>query len=579
MKSLLISMIAGLLFVSFYSCNKDFLDRPDLDNITTSSFWKTPSDLELYVTQFYHNLPSWSPGAWNGGIYWWDGSSDNLIHTNVNNRMAGLYTINSGNGNWDYGDIRSVNIFLDKYPEVDAPMSEIGQSVGEGYFFRAWFYFDLLRNYGGVPWIEKPLAPDAEELFAPRESRDVIATKILEDLDQAISFLNSGKQANGNRISKEVAMLFKARVALYEGTWEKYHAGTEFGVSGKDGSNFIQMAADVAKNLMDNPAGFAISTNGDPQNDYWTLFNQTDLSSNPEVMVWRKFDLNQGVTHNGQRYLPRIGGSYGLSRQLVNDYLCSDGKPIATSPLYQGDATIMDVSANRDLRLSQTMWLPGELMATGRGQEDQFFEKAPIDASGSSRCPTGYMIYKGANPNRDHFFTGGVGTTTSPAFRFAEALLIYAEAKAELGTITQSDLDMTVNVLRDRVAMPHLIMAEIETDPNWLYPNLSPILNEVRRERHIEFALEGYRPDDIMRWRAHDLFVGKRLKGAKFDPETYPDVTVGEVVFLDEEGYIDPLQKQIPNGYQFNPGRDYLLPVPQEQLTLNTSFTQNPGWN
>lgn len=189
------------------------------------------------------------------------------------------------------------------------------------------------------------------------------------------------------------------------------------------------------------------------------------------------------------------------------------------------------------------------------------------------------MIFKGANPDPVQYATSGVGTTTSPTFRFAEALLIYAEAKAELGNITQADLDISINVLRERAAMPPLQMDNIVQDPNWLYPDLSPIVNEVRRERHVEMAIEGYRFDDLMRWRAHDLFVGKRLKGAKFQPELYPDVKLGEEVFLDEDGYLDPLVKQIPNGYQFDPGRDYLLAIPLEQITLNPSLEQNPRWN
>lgn len=579
MKNLIIKLVIVPILFGLTACNKDFLDRPDLDSISTESFWQTPGDLELYVTQFYATLPSWSPGAWNGGIYWADGSSDNLIHFNVNNRLAGLNTINSGTGNWDYGNIRSVNIFLSKYEEVDAPFEEISHSVGEAYFFRAFFYFNLLKNYGGVPWVSKPLEPGSEELFKAKDSRDVIATNILADLDKAIEYLHSGEQSNGNRMNKEVAMLMKSRVALYEGTWEKYHSGTPFGVNGSDGTQFLEIAASAAENLMGNSGGYGIHSTGNPDTDYWLLFNQTELNGHSEVMLWRDFDISQGITHNGQRYLPRIGGGYGLTKQLIDDYLCTDGKPIAESEMYMGDDNLLTVATNRDPRLSQTVFLPGDPMEMVGEEIIRAFEKAPIDASGASQCPTGYMIFKGANPDPTQYATSGVGTTTSPTFRFAEALLNFAEAKAELGTITQDDLDQSINLLRSRVEMPPMELNNITTDPNWLYPDLSPVINEVRRERHVEFAIEGYRFDDLMRWRAHEVFVGQRLKGAKFIPEDFPDLQIGVEVFLDADGYLDPLVNQIPDGYRFDPNRDYLLTIPIEQITLNSNLEQNPGWN
>ncbi len=218
-------------------------------------------------------------------------------------------------------------------------------------------------------------------------------------------------------------------------------------------------------------------------------------------------------------------------------------------------------------------------MEVSGGVVARTFETAPVGASGSAGCPTGYMIYKGANPDPIQYYSGGVGTTSSPVFRFAEALLNFAEAKAELGTLTQADVDKSINILRQRVGMPELMIDDITPDPNWDFPELSPIINEVRRERQVEFALEGYRFDDLMRWQAADeLVVGQRYKGAYFIEEDFPDLVVGTDVLLDEEGYIDPLQSQIPNGFQFDTQRDYLLPIPLDEITLNSNMTQNPGW-
>jgi hypothetical protein len=169
--------------------------------------------------------------------------------------------------------------------------------------------------------------------------------------------------------------------------------------------------------------------------------------------------------------------------------------------------------------------------------------------------------------------------------RYAEILLNYAEAKAALGNITQADLDKSINLLRDRVDMPHLVLNNIASDPNWEFPDLSPLINEVRRERNVEIGCEGFRFDDIMRWAAADeLIVGWKPKGAKWKQwegvYTNPPVVAGQNVYVDSQGYIEPLMKDalLQNGYQFNVNRDYLLPLPVDQLTLNPNMKQNPGW-
>ncbi len=571
-----------ICFTALISCSEEYLDRPDLDNITTDSFWKTANDLNLYITQYYTAFPGWSPGAWNGGIYWSDSNSDNMSHFNINNRLHGNNTIDSGNGSWNFGNIRTVNIFLSKYQEVvdqGVEFDAISQYVGEGFFFRAYFYFNLVRNYGDVPWVSEPIFPDSEALYDPRTPRNLVVDNILADLDKAIEYMPSGQQNNGNRLCKEIAELFKARVALYEGTWEKYHAGTAFAPSSSDPNKYLQIATNSAQNLINNPGGFGIFSSGDIWEDYRVLFNQVSYASNNEVMLWRAFDVSLGLAHNGQRYLPRIGGGRGLSKHLIDQYLCTDGSPTSTSGLYQGDQGLDNVSANRDPRLSQTVFLPGHPMRLENGVIEEAFEQAPLTANGEEKCPTGYMIYKGSNPDPNQYFSGGVGTTSSPVFRFSEALLILAEAKAELGTITQVDVDNTINKLRDRVGMPHLNVGGIANDPNWAFPTLSPIINEIRRERQVEFAAEGYRFDDIMRWAAADeLIAGKRVKGIYFQQSDFPDAVIGTDVILDDDGYVDPLQGQAPSGFGFNVNRDYLLAVPQQELTLNPSLNQNPGW-
>jgi starch-binding outer membrane protein, SusD/RagB family len=564
------------LFLTVFSCNdEDYLNRAPLDAISDADFWTTPNDLQLYVNQFYTMLPTFP--AWGGGYLWDDNNSDNMHHSTYNTRLAGLATITSGNSGWSFTRLRSINIMLENYKKVTGQESEINAYVGEAYFFRAYFYFELVKIYGDVPWISKQLTSDSEELYDPRTPRNVVVDNILADLDKAISMLRPRSTATGNRINKEAAMLYKSRVALYEGTWQKYHNGTPFGVTGGNPTKYLQAAADAAKQLIDLNTATIYNT-GKPDTDYGKLFNSEDLNSITEALLWRRYSLALGLVHNAQRYISTGGGGTGITKSMVESYLCKDGKPITVSDLYQGDRSLTAVVANRDPRLKQTIWVPGDATQIIGGQVAVVFEKPNLAGGGEDRNTTGYQLKKGADPTATAVQNPSTGVTANVIFRFAEALLNYAEAKAELGTLTQPDLDMTINKLRARAGMPNLVLTTIANDPKWAFPSLSPILNEIRRERRVEFACEGYRFDDLARWRAHHLVAGQRPKGAWFDQQQWPNLVIGKTVLVDEEGYIDYLRTALPSGWGFKPERDYLLPVPPNQITLNENLSQNPGW-
>lgn len=561
-----------LLFL-FVGCT-DYLDRPDLDSITTDNFWKTSNDLQLYVNRYYTSFPGWSANAWNGGIYWHDDNSDNMIRPAANSWLSGNNAITTSNSSWNFSNIRNMNIFMANYENVEDDFDNYKQYVGEALFFRAYYNFNLLRNYGPYPYTNEVLTVDSESLYGERTPRNTIVQNIIGDLDEAASYMVSGSNSNGNRLNKEVAQLFKARIALYEGTWEKYHNGTPYGVSGSDGSSFLAIAEQAAETVM-NSGHYSIHSTGNPNEDYWSIFNQSDYGGHSEVMLWRRFDVGLGLAHNGQRYLASIGGGRGITKSLVDDYLCIDGQPIATSTFYQGDDDLIKVTTDRDPRLAQTIYVPGQPFTTENGVVTEEFDKPDLDKTGEAICPTGYQIRKGSNPDIDQKYTSRVGTTSSPIFRYAEALLIFAEAKAELGTITQADIDKSINELRARAGMPDLVMGSITTDPNWSFPSLSPIINEIRRERRVEYAAEGYRLDDMKRWAAFDeLILNKRSLGMKFNPADFPGLTP----FLDPNGYVDAHQNELPSGYQVQLDRDYLLPVPPDEIVINPELTQNPGW-
>ena len=303
-----------------------------------------------------------------------------------------------------------------------------------------------------------------------------------------------------------------------------------------------------------------------------------DWSNNSEVMFWREYDneLTRGNSSftNDRNHRMEFPNNNSITKQLADSYLCTDGQPISVSPLFEGHETLQDEMKNRDPRFSQNV-APHDLIHILNidGTFDYWgdvYDNLNTDAYHNS--PGGYINIKGYNPDKT-YHVQQYEESPGLIYRYAEAVLNYAEAKAESGTITQADLDMSINVLRSRVGMPDLEIDNITTDPNWNFPTLSPLINEIRRERRVELACEGYRWDDIARWAAADeLIVGQRPKGFKasqVENNPYP---------VDEEGFLDPFKNGLPNGYGFVIGRDYLNSIPISELVLNPELTQNPGW-
>jgi hypothetical protein len=497
----------------------------------------------------------------------------------------------AASGDWSL--LRDINYFMDHYQTVEAAEDKINPYVGEALFFRSIFYFNKIRTFGDVPWITTTVGVDSEELTAARTPRNQVVESLMQDLDKAVEYLPArGSGAYTGRVTKETALALQARIALYEGTWEKYHAlkNTAFKVSGSDGTKFIQKAADAAGALivLAEANGFPALDNTGVENGYWKLFNQYDYSNYKEVMLWRQYSKADGIMNHFANYLGHRGGGHGMTKSLVDSYLCLDGKPIAVSSQYQGDKDLKSQVANRDPRLNQTI-----LVDDGKHVlwEDPLtiFTTPLFEDNADNATSTGYQQWKGLVPIYQDWYGTWSSYNGVIYFRYAETLLIYAEAKAELGTITQLDIDKTVNALRKRVGMDNglLDIGNIIADPNWEFAGLSPVLQEIRRERKVELECEGYRVDDIFRWAAADeLIRGKRPLGVFMEQwYDYPGATS---IFLDaaaqlpvnSEGYLDPYQNfsALNGGYQFNLGRDYLSPIPTNEIVLNPNLTQNPGW-
>lgn len=564
--------LAGLMTLFILNSCKKNLDLLPQDAITNEQYWTTPKDLTLYVNQFYTSFPVHS--GYFVSPFWADINSDDMIPGPYNMRLAGENTLTTGNGSWSFTNVRRVNLGLENYSRIKGSFEEVKAGVGELRFFKAYFYFNLVKNYGDVPWLSRTLNIDSEELFGERTPRNIVIDSVLKDLDLAIEYLPVKALASPNRLNKESALLFKSRVALYEGTWEKYHNTTPFGVAVNNATKYFEVAAKAAGDLIDM-GSVKLYKPADEYNYFGELFGNTDLSSNSEILLWKKNVASLGMALNIQPALYQ-GGDRGLSKSLVESFLCSNGLPISVSPTYKGDNTLSDVVENRDPRLSQSFWVPGVPYTYVNNVVSQYFTLPWIDKNGELRCTSGYQLVKGRTVNRQLGMSDQ--ETASIVFRFAEALLNFAEAKAELGTLTQADADKSINLLRDRVKMPGILVSNITNDPKWMFPDLSPLINEVRRERRVELACEGYRFDDLERWAAMKYIVNTRPKGFKFRQADFPKMIVGTDVFVDANGYVDPYQKSLPNGYKFNLGRDYLLPVPTLEITLNSKLKPNPGW-
>jgi hypothetical protein len=569
MKNIFKLFILGA-FLSLTSC-EDFLDRTPLDEVSEATFYSNPSDLEAAVSGFYNDLPGWSALSIGFNILP-DMYSDLGTAQEPSNRLSGLsYSVptSASASVWSWDEVREVNWYLDHVDQATGDQTLLDQYIGEGYFFRAYYYFELLMKYGDLPiFAEYFDNTDEEYIYASRDSRNEVVEFMIADLDTAIAKLQSFPDISSTpRISKEVAQLFKARVALYEGTWEKYHAGTDFGVDGEDGSEFLQIAVDAAEDVID--AG-VFSLYG----DYQTLFNDMSYGDNSEVMLWRDYNsIELSIANVLQQQWPN---RCGYTKFAVDSYLCLDGDPISVSDLYEGNTSLATIENNRDPRLAATIMVPGDLEEIDENGDSVFWAYPNFDGTNTSL--TGYESEKYRNVEYDSNYDDFTEDSPRIIFRYAEALLIFAEAKAELETITQSDLDKSVNLLRDRVGMPHITLGAITIDPDW--PDygytLSNILYELRRERTVELMAEGFRADDFYRWRAHTLFDGDQPRGAYLEDGIVNTTLDLADAVVDDEGFLLPFAST--GDYNFDESKAYLLPIPLDELQLNENLEQNPGW-
>ena len=588
--------IVAILLMGLSACN-DLLDLKPLSQISQADYFQTETDLQLFSNPFYNNLLDKSP---------YDMQSDLYVCQNLSDEMLGgtKRTVPASGGGWSWTDLRRMNTLI-AYAGQCKDEDAVIKYTALTRFFRAYFYFEKIKRFGDVPWYEIELGSADEELYNARDSRELVMTKMIEDIDYAIANLPSKQQEKSSpyRVNKYAAMALKAQFCLYEGTYRKYYS---LNLEGHDYKYYLEQSAAAAQNLM-NDGAYSLYSTGHPERDYLTLFAEENADPN-EYILAIKFDYGLSIYHNATAHtLVPTQGRPGLTRKMVNTYLKKDGTAFTNQSGWQ-EMSFIEEMKDRDPRLAQSIRTPGY---TRIGQ-------TTVLAPDLSISVTGYQPIKfvqdpkasGGNVDRNDR-----STCDLPVYRYAEVLLNYAEAKAELGNLTQADLDKSINLIRQRAGMPGLDMNAANASPDRYlsdaetgYPNVTGankgVILEIRRERAIELNQEGFRFDDLVRWKA-GYCINQSTYGMYFPgPGAYdlsgdgqPDVTlyangtpkpavtsgvayeIGKEIILSggNKGYIY-YHKNIERT-AFDEGRDYLYPIPINERSLNHNLTQNPGWN
>lgn len=579
----------------FSSCS-DFLDREPITKPEAGNFLTGAIQVENYINGLYMTLPSFS--KFGLGVRSEEKNSDNIIAEKYDARLHGQNNQFSGASDWQtgYQNLRKVNYFFHNYKVPEAQENEDVLSLkGEAYFLRAYWHFDLLKKFGSIPVMDAFWDENATiaGLQIPAKTRNEVARFILSDLVEAKNLLHSRGKYSGIRINKEAAMVLAMNVALYEGTWEKYHSSDDFASSTNESNYFLGEVINWGNELFG--CGIDLYKTGqNPGDAFAALFNSKDLSGMGEVLLRRKYSSDEGVFHdvNGNLKAGVVDseGAAGITQSLVDNYLNADGTFI--DPTNEKFKDFKETFEGRDPRLIQTVMNEGAKFASATTATPMHLEEytdekkntispPKLAGDGNTRSLTGYHIRLGI----DTTFVSGNGETALPIIRYAEGLLAYAEAAAELEMWSDDIANKTLKALRERAGVKYLAPAKDANFTDFGY-TLTPVLQEIRRERRSELALQGFRLDDLMRWKADKLIVGKRGKGAYVGDESIlfksysPDnqKRIRERLTLDDNKWADPMAGTLPSGYQFHADRDYLLPIPPSELELNKKLKQNPKW-
>lgn len=593
-----------LLISAFALSSCDFLDRNPKDKLSPENFFRNEQDFMLFSNSFYDNLFDKEPFQKQSDIIFQKGTiSDELLGS-----TARIVPTGAGKGGWSWGQLRKINTMLGNMHKCPDE-SVVTKYTALGRFFRARFYYEKVKRFGDVPWYDRELGSSDPDLYKPRDSREFIMSKMLEDIDYAID--NLTEQVSTYRVNRWAALMLKAQFCLYEGTYRKYH-GLSFD-GGLTADQYLELAYKAAAEIM-NDGPYSLS-----KKDYGELFRQVDADKDEVILA---INMEDGIaTHNATGYcLMNTAGCPGFSKKFIDSFLMKDGTRFTDKEGWE-TMPFVEQMKDRDPRLGMITRLPSHVRQDAA---------KTVYGPDITMTATGFQFDKFVM-STDYPTAGRADMSFNdiPVYRLAEAYLIYAEAKAELGIFEQADAEISINLLRRRAGMEKMNVSSLTVDQflvseKYGYTNLaktSPsnlaLLLEIRRERTIELVMEASsRWDDIVRWKEGHCFE-QPLYGMYFDgpgeyditgdgqadlclyatskkPDGYPtdflciqiqeieidgkNVPYSDGIVLSEgtKGFVDMYRTRTRS---FDQNRDYLYPIPTEDRLRNPNLAQNPGWN
>lgn len=669
-----IAFMSLALAATFTSCS-DYLEQEPPSNLPSDGFFTTEAKVKAAEDQLYGQvLPQHK--NWSYGAYEADVNTDNQINWYGDNKYAdGLWKTSNTDSHWttikdfnnnnnndnntiSWSQIRNINYQLNSIlaaqeaGKIAGSPANINQYIGELYFMRAYCYFDMLQRFGDLPIITEAYADDESILVAAnkRQPCNEVARFILEDLDKSISLMTEGFDKNRTRISPDAAQLFKSRVALYEGSWLTYFAGTAFVPNGEgwpgkakdynanyqypsgseeaeakyfltESAKAAEIVAEKYKGQLKVNTGVIPQKEGDAENPYFSIWGTTDMSGTPEVLLWRQYSKELGVTNNVEVAIQHGNNGVGLTRSMVESYLMKDGKPIYNSSYTYSDQTIADVAKDRDPRLTIFLKVPGQknIFKNMSASEDHYVidEPNPVITVRTQEdgYSTGYTIRKGGTFDKANTGNGNCYNALE-VFRATEALLNYMEAEYMLtNSLSGKVLEYWKDVRRAAGFKGDAINPQVTIDAtdmskekaDWgsysAGSQVDKVLYNIRRERRDEMIGEGLRYMDLQRWRSMDQLMTTPAHMEGFHLWNTPmeswytnlkadGTSDANVSSKSLSEYYRPLeanqtaQNSYKDGFTWHMAH-YLQPLPLKQFLLTSSdytdvakspLYQNPYW-
>lgn len=550
-KSIYIKIFPVCLILCISSCKKQ-LDLTPKTVISDANFWHSPNDLALACNYLYNFLPGLGTSDPTGApTPYQDTYSDDATSVVPNQISDGSRLAPATSNEWTnyYRLIRAANNILEKSLTVTGDASTINKYLGEAHFFRALGYFELVKRFGNVPLISKTLTLEDTLLFSHRTDREIVIDSIYADLDYAGANCPLPSAQPGSeygRITATAAWAYKSRVALFEGTWDKFH-------SEGNAAKHLQIAVDASQAVIGTGYHTLFVAKGDSSYYYLFLYAGEGPANKENILVrlYGQNIANNISSHSyGRSFLDQ--GVISATKTFMDTYLFTDGLPQGKSP-YDSSAnqtSTLTKFRNRDPRAGMTIFNRTDPYPTIVG----ILPYAPG------------LVYRIRKYYPIEDYTPNVSFIDFIVIRYAEVLLNNAEAKYELnGSISDADLNQTINLIRARVNMPALTNS-------FASANGLDVREEIRRERRIELSFEGFHYWDLLRWKTAETALPPSVLGTKY----FPDEMMGV-----------PTANRTPDGYailesaskrQFSPQRDYLWPLPTKELGLNSNLSQNPNW-